>query len=161
MRIKTLLNHRATLLVPGYENGYDEYNRPITTDPTTRQIRCRLDQMRVRTSTDELGTDVILDYVLYLPPDEKIEMGMKIFNVIDEDGNVVADGTFAIQTIIPIYSRKKLHHYEVGVLRGDVNYTNPVTDPVVQTQVVTFAGKNTNDGDETRKIYFGLTEDDS
>lgn len=159
MRIKTLLIHRATLLVPGYENGYDEYNRPIMTEPTTRQIKCRLDQMRLRTSVDEEGTDVMLDYVLYIAPDEKIEMGMRIYNVIDEDGNVVADGTFTIQTIIPIYGRRKLHHYEVGVLRGDVNYTNP-TDPVVETQVVNFVGKNTNDGDESRKIYFGLTEDD-
>jgi hypothetical protein len=125
MRIKTLLIHRATLLVPGTENGTDDYGRPIYTDPTTREIRCRLDQLRVRTSTDEEGTDVVLDYVLYIAPDEKIVMGMSILNVIDEDGNVVADGTFTIQTIIPIYSRRKLHHYEVGLSRGDVNYTNP------------------------------------
>jgi hypothetical protein len=36
----------------------------------------------------------------------------------------------------------------------------PSNETVVQTQVVNFAGKDTNDGDETRKIFFGLTEDE-
>lgn len=158
MRLKNLLVHRATLLIPGSENGTDEYNRPIFSEPTTRQIQCRMDQMRVTTSTDEQGRDVIMSYVLFVGPDENLDPNMKIYNVIDQAGKVVAEGTFSIENIFAAYRLRSLHHYEVNLSRADVAYDQPQT--VVQTQVVNFAGKNTNDGDETRKIYFGLTEDE-
>lgn len=158
MRIRNLLIHRATLLIPGLENGTDEYNRPIYTEPTTRQIKCRLDQLRTRASTDEEGTDFIMSYFLYVGPDEKIDIGMKIFNVIDTTGNVVADGTFTIENVHASYGMRKLHHYELQLSRGDLSYTQPV-EPVYQTETVTFVGKQQGDGDEGRKIIFGLTED--
>lgn len=160
MRLKNLLIHRATLLIPGSESGRDSYNRPIYSPPTTRQIKCRLDQLRVRTSTDEEGRDIILSYVLYVGPDENIDINMQIYNVIDLKGNVVADGTFTIENVHAAYRLRSLHHYELNLSRGDVAYTEPIENPVYQTEVVTFAGKNTNDGDETRKIFFGLTEDE-
>lgn len=122
MRLENLLVHRATLLMPGQESGKDAYNRPIFSEPTTKQVKCRLDQLRVRTSTDAEGEDVILSYILFLGPDENIDTDMSIYNVIDKQGNVVVDGTFHVENIHPVYGRRLLHHYEINLSRGDVNY---------------------------------------
>ncbi|MEH7114503.1 hypothetical protein V7124_19380 [Neobacillus niacini] len=160
MRIKNLLIHRATLLIPGQQIGTDPYGRPTYGPPSTKSIECRMDRQQVRVSVDEEGRDVITSFVLFIGPDEKIDQNMRIYNVIDEKGNTVVFGTFDIEEIFPAYGRRNLHHYEVNVSRGDVAYTDPIENPVIQTEVVTFAGKDTGDGDETRKIYFGLTEDE-
>ncbi|MGE7191763.1 putative minor capsid protein [Lysinibacillus fusiformis] len=123
MRINKLLIHHATLVIPGGEEvGKDAYNRPILSKPTTKQIKCRLDEIRQRTSTDEEGTDVVLSYTLYASPLEKIDIGMKITNVLDENDRVVADGTFNVEDVHPAYNRTSLHHYEIALSRGDVNY---------------------------------------
>lgn len=122
MRIRNLLIHRATLLIPGQEIGRDAYNRPIFSEPTTKVIRCRLDQMSLTTYTDENGRDVVLSYVLFTGPENRIDSDMQIMDVVDEKNEVVVDGTFTIESIHPAYGRRNLHHYEVQLSRGDVNY---------------------------------------
>jgi hypothetical protein len=122
MRIKNLLIHRATLLIPGEQTGEDSYGRPIFSNPTTKAVACRLDQLTTRVITDEEGKDITVSYVLFLGPNDKVDTNTQVTNVIDKDGNVVADGTFSVVNINAVYSMRNLHHYELQLSRGDVNY---------------------------------------
>src|SRR4051812_34714031 len=122
MRIKNLLIHRATLLIPGEQTGEDDYGRPVFSEPTPMNVDCRLDQLTTRVITDEEGKDITVSYVLFLGPDDKVDTNTQVTNVIDKDGNSVADGTFTISDIHAVYSMRRLHHFELQLSRGDVNY---------------------------------------
>ncbi|WP_306010539.1 hypothetical protein [Bacillus sp. MMSF_3328] len=122
MRIKRLLIHRATLLIPGQQNGEDDYGRPIFSEPSEKVVACRLDQLTTRVIQDENGKDITLSYVLILGPDDRVTTDTQVTNVIDKDGFVVAEGTFNVSDIHAVYSLRKLHHYELQLSRGDVNY---------------------------------------
>lgn len=119
MRIDPILIHLATILIPGEQIGKDPYGRPIYADPQTKQIKCRLDQLHQRTSRDEEGKDVLWSYVLFVGPNENFDTNMKISNVVDKKGNIVANGTFYIEQIFPAYQQSRLHHYELSLSRGD------------------------------------------
>jgi len=122
MRINHTLIHRATIRVPGEQTGKDAYGRPIYSSPTTREIKCRLDQLQVRTSIDAQGQDVIYSYILYVGPDEELNPNLKVLNVVDEQGISVIFGEFSILNIYPVYGRRNLHHYELQLSRGDGSY---------------------------------------
>ncbi|PFP29406.1 hypothetical protein COJ96_10910 [Bacillus sp. AFS073361] len=119
MRISHLLIHCATVVVPGGQSGKDAYGRPIYSEPTTREIKCRLDQLRQSTSTDDEGKDVLWSYILFAGPEDSFDMNMQIREVVDKEGNVVAKGTYSIEQIFPVYQLSRLHHYELHLSRGD------------------------------------------
>lgn len=113
MRFERHLIHRCTLVKPGQVIGQDPYGRDIYGNVSIPNVICRLDQMRKRVSTDERGTDFIVENVLFLAASQAIEPIMKVQDIKDLQGNIVSSGIFSIQNINPAYGRVRLHHYEV------------------------------------------------
>lgn len=122
MRINNLLIHRATVKVPGQQTGEDAYGRPIYSKPSVKEIKCRLDQLQIRTSVDAEGRDVIYSYLLFVGPDERLDMDTRVLNVLDENGVSVVFGEFSVVNIHPVYARRTLHHYELQLVRSDGSY---------------------------------------
>lgn len=114
---RRLLIHRCTLITPGQVIGEDEYGQDIVSDVVDRGVACRVDQIRQRPSRDETGTDIILTNVLFLPSEVVVSPEMRIENILDKKGIPVLMGAFAVENILPIYDREKLHHYEVSLQR--------------------------------------------
>jgi len=114
-----LLVHRCTLEITGEVIGRDEYGRDIIGTELIENVPCRADQIRERSSTDEYGTDYILDYMMFFSKDTKITMDAIIRDIVDLEGNPVLPGTFTPKSMMPFYRRTKLHHYEVTLQRTD------------------------------------------
>lgn len=115
MRFERHLIHRCTLINPGQVTGQDPYGRDIVEDVPIENVPCRLDQVKKRVSVDERGVDFIVEDVLFLPASQQIEPNMKVQDIKDLQGNVVASGIFTFQSINPIYGWVRLHHYEVAL----------------------------------------------
>lgn len=120
MRFERRLIHRCTLVKPGQVIGQDPYGRDIYGDVPIENVSCRLDQMRKQVSVDGYGIDYIVENVLFLTASQAIEPSMKVQDIKDLQGNIVAAGVFSIQKINPAYGRVRLHHYEVTLQKeGD------------------------------------------
>jgi hypothetical protein len=117
MRFRTLLIHRCSLLTQGQVIGEDEYGRDIYGTVEVANVPCRVDQSRVIAVSDEIGTDLIVEPVLIFDVDYGIAFGTEILEITDKEGNPVLQGSFSVMSILPIYDRSKLHHYEVTVRR--------------------------------------------
>ncbi|MEN3781490.1 hypothetical protein [Priestia megaterium] len=117
MRFITMLNHRCTLFIQGEVTGQDDYGRDIVSNIESMNVPCKLDETVFRAVQDDTGTDTILDSILFLHPDYKVDLGTTILNIVDLEGNPVIQGSFSVQDIHPIYSLKKLHHFEVTLRR--------------------------------------------
>lgn len=117
MRFKSLLNHRCTLLIEGEVTGQDEYGRDVVTSIENMNVPCKLDEPKFRSVPDDTGTDIIIDSMLFLHPKFQVDLGTTILNIVDLEGNPVIQGSFSVVDISPIYSLKKLHHYELTLRR--------------------------------------------
>lgn len=114
---RRLLIHRCTLIHPGQIIGEDDYGQDIVSDVTDKNIACRVDQIRERSSTSDTGTDFILTNVVHLPGEVVVTPDMRIVDIYDDKGIPVLIGSFTVLNIHPIYDREKLHHYEVALQR--------------------------------------------
>lgn len=117
MRFRTLLVHRCSLLTILNSGGTDEYGRDIINRVESMNVPCRFDQIRQRAVSDETGTDFLYDNVLYFDKDQEITLETEIHDIRDKEGNQVLPGSFSILSILPIYDRSKMHHWEVTVRR--------------------------------------------
>lgn len=113
MRFSRLLIHRCTILKVGQVVGKDSYGRDKYEDISIPDVPCRVDQIRRVVTKDDFGTDVVVENILFLSPDQELDETMKIVNVKDKNGSDVLKGTFAIKKINPVYRRSRLHHYEI------------------------------------------------
>lgn len=162
MRINPLLVHICDLIYTSKDPiDTDPYGRPIYGDVIETNVPCRLDQVMERVVQDETGTDIIISHMMIFNKDQEPTYNMKVVNIRDRNkGNVVIEGSFRVMSIHPSYGMRSLHHYEVDLTRDSSSYENP-NQPIYQTEVVTFQGKAREDGDESRKIYFGVSIDDN
>lgn len=119
MSFSGMLVHRCDLVQQGTVIGTDDYGRDIYGESIVPGVKCRADQLRMRSSTDERGLDFILENVIFFSADTPIKEDMTISNVVGIDGNPVLTGLFRIESINTVYSRVRLHHYEVTIQRND------------------------------------------
>lgn len=113
MRFSRLLIHRCTILKVGQVVEKDPYGRDKYEDIPIPDVPCRVEQIRRVVTKDDFGTDVVVENILFLSPDQELDETMKIVNVKDKNGSDVLKGTFAIKKINPVYRRSRLHHYEI------------------------------------------------
>lgn len=117
MRFRTLLIHRCSLLTTGTSEGTDEYGRDIISRIEHANVPCRLDQVQQGVVSDETGTDLVFQHLMFFDALHDITEETEIFNITDKKGNPVLPGSFFVKSIMPIFDRSKLHHYEVTVQR--------------------------------------------
>lgn len=119
-RFERLLTHRCTLILKGKVTGQDAYGRDVVEDIEHPETPCRADRIRESKSRDETGVDYVLDYMLFFSANlqEHVSLDMAVKDVVDEEGNPVLPGDFSIESFIPVYRRKALHHYEATLVRA-------------------------------------------
>lgn len=118
MKFKTTLIHRCTVIHSGQITGQDPYGQDIYDDVKIENVSCRLDSLKNSRSPGETGTDYLTSYMLFFDADMKISMNMKVMDLKDKYGNSILPGEFITDQILPIYDRRKLHHFEVKLKQG-------------------------------------------
>lgn len=113
MRFDRHLIHRCTLIKTGQVTGKDPYNRDLVADVPIFDVPCRSDQIKRRVSSDSNGTDIIVEDILLFGARQDVTEKMKIKNIVDQNDILVLPGVYSIQSIKPVHSRVRLHHYEV------------------------------------------------
>ncbi|MFS8601171.1 hypothetical protein LRO89_00970 [Priestia megaterium] len=113
MRFERILTHRCTIVLTGQKIGETGYGKPIYGELPIENVPCRADQIRRRASVDQYGVDFIIENILFLGPDRQIPSGAKIKDIQDLQGNVVLEGMYSPQNAKPVYSKVRLHHYEI------------------------------------------------
>ncbi|MBE2973073.1 hypothetical protein [Priestia megaterium] len=113
MRFERILTHRCTIVLTGQKIGETEYGKPIYGGLPTENVPCRVDQIKRRASVDQYGVDFITENILFLGPDQQILSDAKIKDIQDLQGNVVLKGVYSPENVRPVYSKVRLHHYEI------------------------------------------------
>ncbi|MDP1383038.1 hypothetical protein Q8G31_23870 [Priestia megaterium] len=113
MRFERILTHRCTIVLAGQRIGETGYGKPIYGELPIENVPCRADQIRRRASVDQYGVDFIIENILFLGPDRQIPSGAKIKDIQDLQGNSVLEGVYSPENIKPVYSKVRLHHYEI------------------------------------------------
>jgi len=120
MRFERILTHRCTIVLTGQKIGETEYGKPIYMDVPIENVPCRADQIRRKASVDQYGVDFIIENILFVGPDRKIPSDAKIKDIQDLQGNVVLEGVHTPENVKPVYSKVRLHHYEITLQKeGD------------------------------------------
>jgi len=117
MRIESTFIHRADMVKPGSMSGRDAYGRPTYSEVSVESIDCRIDQITLKASRDEEGTDIVATNVLICGPDVKLTNDCHFENIRDQQGNPILPGVYGIENIFPASGRFRLHHYEVTLKR--------------------------------------------
>lgn len=113
MRFERILTHRCTIVLTGQKIGETEYGKPIYGKAPIENVPCRADQIKRRASIDQYGVDFITENILFVGPDQQIPSEAKIKDIQDLQGNIVLKGMYTPGNIRPVYSRVRLHHYEI------------------------------------------------
>ncbi|MCU7712473.1 YqbH/XkdH family protein [Priestia sp. JV24] len=113
MRFERILTHRCTIVLTGQKIGETEYGKPIYRDVPIGNVPCRADQIRRKASVDQYGVDFIIENILFVGPDKQIPSDAKIKDIRDLKDRPVLDGVYTVEKAQPIYSKVRLHHYEV------------------------------------------------
>ncbi|MGG1571599.1 hypothetical protein [Fictibacillus sp. NRS-1165] len=114
---KRLLVHRCSLVLPGQIKGVDDYGRDIFESVTIGNVPCKADQIRESVSVSQTGTDFILTNVLFIEGSVEVQLDMKIVDIFDRQGKLVLPGSYSVRSMMPIYRRRFVHHYEVMLQR--------------------------------------------
>ena len=113
MRFERILTHRCTIVLTGQKIGETEYGKPIYSDVPIENVPCRADQIKRRASVDQYGVDFITENILFLGPDQQIPNDAKIKDIRDLQGNTFLEGVYSPENMRPVYSKVRLHHYEI------------------------------------------------
>ena len=113
MRFERILTHRCTIVLTAQKIGETEYGKPVYGELPVEDIPCRADQIKRRVSVDQYGVDFITENILFLGPDQQISSNAKVKDIRDLKDRPVLDGIYTIEKAQPIYSKVRLHHYEV------------------------------------------------
>ncbi|BFI99916.1 MAG: hypothetical protein PME_23520 [Priestia megaterium] len=113
MRFERILTHRCTVVLTGQKTGETEYGKPIYSDVPIENVPCRADQIKRRASVDQYGVDFITENILFVGPAQQIPSEAKIKDIQDLQGNIVLKGVYSPENVRPVYSRARLHHYEI------------------------------------------------
>jgi hypothetical protein len=113
MRFERNLVHRCTLVLTGQKIGETEYGKPIYGEVPIEDVPCRAEQIKRRASVDQYGVDFITENILFLGADQQIPSNTKIKDIRDLKDKPVLDGVYNVEKAQPIYSRVRLHHYEL------------------------------------------------
>jgi len=113
MRFERILSHRCTIVLTGQKIGETEYGKPIYGEVPIENVSCRADQIKRRASVDQYGVDFITENILFLGPDQQIPSDAKIKDIQDLQGNAVLKDVYLPENIRPVYSKVRLHHYEI------------------------------------------------
>ena len=113
MRFERILSHRCTIVLIGQKIGETEYGKPIYGELPVEDVSCRADQIKRRASVDQYGIDFVTENILFLGPDREIPSDAKIKDIQDLQGNFVLKGVYSPENIRPVYSKVRLHHYEI------------------------------------------------
>lgn len=119
MRIKRFFEHQCTLVNPGDVIDQDPYGRDIYSDDDIQEeVPCRVDQIRKRATQDEYGTDYVTQNMVFMAPETNVTNNSRIRDLVDGEGNPIITGEYKVQNVIPVYRRKRKHHYEVSLIEG-------------------------------------------
>ncbi|MGI8381667.1 hypothetical protein ACR0S4_24140 [Priestia megaterium] len=113
MRFERILTHLCTIVLTGQKIGETEYGKPIYGEIPIENVPCRADQIKRRASVDQYGVDFITENILFLGPDQQIPSDAKIKDIQDLQGNIVLKGVYSPDNVRPVYSKVRLHHYEI------------------------------------------------
>ncbi|MEB4856091.1 hypothetical protein [Priestia megaterium] len=113
MRFERILTHRCTIVLIGQKIGETEYGKPIYGELPIGNVPCRADQIKRRASVDQYGVDFIIENILFVGPDQQIPGDAKIKDIQDLQGNTVLEGMYSPKNVKPVYSKVRLHHYEI------------------------------------------------
>lgn len=113
MRFERILTHRCTIVLTGQKIGETEYGKAVYSDVPIENVPCRADQIKRRASVDQYGVDFITENILFLGPDQQIPRDAKIKDIQDLQGNIVLKGVYSPDNVRPVYSKVRLHHYEI------------------------------------------------
>jgi Minor capsid protein len=113
MRFERILTHRCTIVLTGQKIGETEYGKPIYMDVPIENVPCRADQIRRKASVDQYGVDFIIENILFVGPDQQTPSDAKIKDIRDLKDRPVLDGVYTVEKAQPIYSKVRLHHYEI------------------------------------------------
>ncbi|MBX9988626.1 hypothetical protein [Priestia aryabhattai] len=113
MRFERILTHRCTIVLTGQKIGETEYGKPIYSDVPIDDVPCRADQIKRRASIDQYGVDFITENILFVGPNQQIPSDAKIKDIQDSQGNVILKGVYLPENVRPVYSKVRLHHYEI------------------------------------------------
>ncbi|MEI2338901.1 hypothetical protein FA002_02165 [Priestia megaterium] len=113
MRFERILTHRCTIVLTGQKIGETEYGKPIYGEAPIKNVPCRADEIKRRASVDQYGVDFITENILFLGPDQQIPSDAKIKDIRDLKDRPVLDGVYTVEKAQPIYSKVRLHHYEI------------------------------------------------
>jgi hypothetical protein len=113
MRFERNLIHRCTLVLTGQKIGETEYGKPIYGELPVEDVPCRAEQITRRVSRDQYGVDLITENILFLGADQQIPSNTKVRDIRDLKDRPVLEGIYTVEKAQPIYSRVRLHHYEV------------------------------------------------
>ncbi|MED3887991.1 hypothetical protein [Priestia aryabhattai] len=113
MRFERILTHRCTIVLTGQKIGETEYGKPVYGEVPIENVPCRADQIKRRASVDQYGVDFITENILFLGPDQQIPSDAKIKDIQDLQGNAVLKDVYLPENVRPVYSKVRLHHYEI------------------------------------------------
>lgn len=113
MRFERILTHRCTIVLTGQKIGETEYGKPIYGELPVEDVPCRADQIKRRASVDQYGIDFVTENILFVGPDQKTPSDAKIKDIRDLKDRPVLDGVYTVEKAQPIYSKVRLHHYEI------------------------------------------------
>lgn len=112
MSFDRLLPHFCTIQLPGKIGGEDSWGRPIyeLNDPQTSS--CRFVEETI-TNRDNTGSDVIKSIYLLLPKTTAIDAEMTVYDIVDDEGNLITTAKLVVDRVVRQTARKKMHHYKV------------------------------------------------
>jgi hypothetical protein len=113
MRFERILTHRCTIVLTGQKIGETEYGKPIYGELPVEDVPCRADQIKRRASVDQYGIDFVTENILFVGPDQQTPSDAKIKDIRDLKDRPVLDGVYTVEKAQPIYSKVRLHHYEI------------------------------------------------
>jgi hypothetical protein len=113
MRFERILTHRCTIVLTGQKIGETEYGKPIYGELPVEDVPCRADQIKRRASVDQYGIDFVTENILFVGPDQQTPSDAKIKDIRDLKNRPVLDGVYTVEKAQPIYSKVRLHHYEI------------------------------------------------
>ncbi|GMG71817.1 hypothetical protein ICR95_20895 [Priestia megaterium] len=113
MRFERILTHRCTIVLTGQKIGETEYGKPIYGELPVEDVPCRAEQIKRRASVDQYGVDFITENILFVGPDQQTPSDAKIKDIRDLKNRPVLDGVYTVEKAQPIYSKVRLHHYEI------------------------------------------------
>lgn len=119
MAFDDFLNHTCTIIIPSSCDEVDDWGRPINEDKEVPLIPCRFMRKRLKNVIVTDDTKGLYESTLILSADQEINDDMRIKNIKDGKGNLLASDEFRAEEILPRNDFDSLHHYKI-ILKGAV-----------------------------------------